>query len=248
MFAYLKLFCSGNPGSGHPAFQAAVIRERLAVKSKKTFLKHLNSLCSMGWVGYNSKSETYHVRSYKRIITQIESSEKFAAVLTCNDLKSFRAFITGALVGKKVRDTAKYTLMQSKKDRAALVKRDDANPTLDYFGLSNEGIASLLHVAKTTAVERKQEAEAAGYIRTRKKYVWDYQLTEEEARMYIKKCKRYCGNAAMVRKTRGGKYWLCRQLHDEIIPSLRFKKSMAVNKAQRLPLPRNGKWKKAEPN
>lgn len=235
VFTYLKLYCSNNPKSSGPAFNPKALRERLGIKSIKTFRKYLQSLQALNWVGCNDSANILHVRSYRRIISIIGSSEKAAVRVKPEDLKRFRAFATAALVTKLIRDTAKHTLIysRSRKYKGSLSKRDEAKPVLNYFGLSNEGFAALLYTSKTTAVERKQEAVKAGYIKTRKRYHKEYELSKEEAPFYIKHCKQVYGPAKCVRKLKG-KYWLCTQQHDEVIPLLKICKSSQVKKTFRL--------------
>lgn len=187
----------------------------------------------MGWVGYNVNKSIYHVRGYQQVVAKIGTSEKAAVTVRMEDLRQFQCFISASIVGRKVKDTERYTILNSRKDRPALHKGDDANQGLDFFGLSNNTIADLLRVSKTWAIEIKHEAAKAGYLITNKRYAIDREIAPDEVGFYNKLCKGEIGAAYKVRKGEQDKYYLCRQLHDEIIPTIEYKKSMAVKKANK---------------
>jgi hypothetical protein len=107
-----------------------------------------------------------------------------------------------------------------------------------YYGLSNKGIAASLYCRQTRACELKQQAEQAGYLESKKQfkdivvlYKPDYNIRKTINANHAELGKR----VRFMTKTVNG-YTVIKvvqQLHDEIIPNIRFKNVKKFSKIRR---------------
>ena len=131
----------------------------------KTINNHFNKLQLLNWVGYNPKSGYYFIRSFDRVKEIQNLNYRSAAEFDPKEIKKFKAFIIGAVIG--------YLVNSQKKDRRLEPKKAHYNRSRpgrhpSYFPISSEVLANILNVSQPTAHRYIELAKKAGYIRIKK--------------------------------------------------------------------------------
>ena len=137
----------------------------LDLKTTKTISNHFKKLLSLNWIGYNPKSKYYFIRSFDRV-KEIENLDyRTAAEFDPKEIRKFKAFIIGAVIGYLVNSQKKDRRHEPKKTRKYCSK-PGRHPS--YFPISSEVLANILNVSQSTAHSYILLAKNAGYIRMKK--------------------------------------------------------------------------------
>jgi len=137
----------------------------LDLKTAKTINKHFNKLQSLNWIGYNPKSGYYFIRGFDRVKEIQNLDYRTAAEFDPKEIKQFKAFIIGSVIG--------YLVNSQKKDRRLEHQKARYNRSMPgrhpfYFPISSEVLANILNVSHVTALKYMKLAKKAGYIRIKK--------------------------------------------------------------------------------
>jgi hypothetical protein len=238
IFLYLKMFAGDKVSATDEIF--AKLRGDLKMIDPKgrTFQKHFQPLLDHNWIGYNSKSGVYHIRSFDYIRAVNGFKKRSATKLFLKDLLQLQVYLVGVLVCNEVYKQQFYWEKVKGKSRAATRKRDVANQSKAprhssqpaYYGICNDRIAHLLGCKYTRACVLKQAAADAGYLTNRHRYA---DIQELEKADYAFRPMFADGKPAVGKKLR---FWrqikdgkkivkVVQQLHDEIIPHMQFKRT-----------------------
>lgn len=141
------MICSGKIRLNNDVVNLAC--KRLSI-SRGTFYRHLNDLKRWDWIGYSEHSKIYFIRSFKRIC-EIENLEgKTCAVFSSEWFKTFKAFLSGTIIGYLVKQQKKA---ERKKGRSSQLKP-----------VATKAIAKIMNIPESTAYTLKQIAHQANYI------------------------------------------------------------------------------------
>src|ERR1700721_134458 len=77
LYMYMKCMTSGKILLQHPIIR--YMGEYLGIKDKRTVNRHLEALRALNWVGYNSESELYFIRSFTSIRKKLGFKKRTAA-------------------------------------------------------------------------------------------------------------------------------------------------------------------------
>jgi hypothetical protein len=184
---------------------------------KRTWQKHLKTLLALNWIGFNPKSNIYHVRGID-VIRNIHSFDsRRAYVMGSQDHHKLQIFLAAVLICNAAKDQQYFKKIRP----GAVVKKSGAanqSPVFDYIALGNYKIAKILKCKQTRACVLKNKARKAGYLFTKKKLK---EIKNADAN-YRKVLSQARPIEAMRLRLIQGKVF--RQLPDEIIPNLQFKK------------------------
>ncbi len=188
--------------------------------TKKTFLKHLKKLLKLNWIGYNENARVYHVRGFDAV-RKLEGFKKRRAVkFGFTDTGNLQTFLAASVICSAIQDQNYY---KRKIAGAAAKKKGVARqrPLFPYNALSNYKIAKLLGCKQTRATVIKNRAIKLNYLRTIKHY--RHQSDDSNYRKFLYDQKPH--EAARMRLIQGKVF---RQLPDEIIPKMIFKRRISV--------------------
>ncbi len=246
LFIYLKCHSSGKVHEYSPLFHS--ISDALEIRDHRTINDYLAKLYSLNWIGYNPKSGYYFIRSFDAIRKKYNIKSRKAAIFDYRDINYLAAaFLPGAVICSNIK--AQQFFWEVSKRRSAkfatkiLGVANQSFPTSDtppppYYGLSNKGIAGLLYCKQTRACELKQQAEQAGYLKSKKQFEDiaillkpDYNIRETIRANHPELGKR----VRFKTKTVKGQTVIrvTEQLYDEIIPYIQFKNIKRFSKIRR---------------
>ena len=97
----LKLICSGKIKCDNRRFKA--LKSNLGIGSRTTFIKRLNALKKLNWIGFNAKSGCYFIRGYKRVCNDLNIPPKTCVEFDSGNFKDFRSYVFAAVVGQRVK-------------------------------------------------------------------------------------------------------------------------------------------------
>lgn len=201
-------------------------------KDSRTIQKHLKKLKKLDWIGFSHKSQTYFVRSFKSLQRKHRLYKRKSSVFYYSKFESFSEFVDAALMcGKisgikfsyEVARRLKLNTAPKKKDGASQCYVYDDKP-IEYCGLSNKGISELLFCSPTTACDKKHAAENCGFIKTKERLEKVIELARSDYALRAELEELNPGlKGKLIFRRITNKIFLFRQLHDEIIPLIKFK-------------------------
>ena len=218
---------------------------------KRTVLKHLDSLVSLGWVGHDKVNQTYYARAWAFLRSSQTFYNRSSVPVHVNDLKSLQPLLLTALLTQRInaqervhnnllKENGRKVKHFRKPNKTAANKRGSASqvhsvstemPVIGflYFGLSNKSIAKMLNLSQTRACEIKSEAVKVGYITTTKRFkvLAEYEKPMPDMRLnYMRGFGSDRKNIRVSTQKRNGitYYQLVEQLYDEIQPLIRLKR------------------------
>ncbi len=243
VFVAAKLASSGSFASKSSVFNSICILSGL---QRRSVLHHLETLISLGWVGFDATKKHYYLRSWAFLKKKEFISSRAAFKLTITDMSHFKEFIFSAAVSLRIskqkiynqsllKDNHPKRHLKSEKSRSAINIRGIASQehssfrhekALPYYGLSNQSIAEMLNLSLSRACEIKQLAIKANYIKTRKHFQLLAEYDSPQPNLRKSLFKAYGEQSSKIRintQIRDGiKYLqLVIQLHDEITPAIR---------------------------
>ncbi len=228
----LKLSCSGKIHAQKRPLK--LLMELTGISSRTTLNKRLKSLKTLNWIGYNSSSQYYFVRSYHRVCQDLKIGSKTCVEFNAGSFKDFRAFIFATVVGQRIK-AMEYAKKRSKEEVKFVPQYWDGTspnsppPLLSYNGLPNSSIAELTGKSISRCAELKKLAEEAKFIMTKEKLItvdimpYNPIIREVLKERYPTKFGRF-KIKAIKRGINKGKVRIMEQLADEIIPLLRYRK------------------------
>jgi hypothetical protein len=199
---------------------------------KRTIQKHIAKLKQLDWIGYSHKSQTYFIRSFENLQRKHHLYERKSSEFHYPFLSNFRAFVNSTLINSKVLGLKFVNeIARPRKLNTALTKKDGASQCYEYdkkpipyYGLSNKAISKLLYCSPTTACDQKNAAEKCGFIKTKERLekILELDVPDYAIRSHLE--ERYPElRGRLIFKRRANKILVFRQLHDEIIPLIKFK-------------------------
>lgn len=137
----------------------------LDLKTTRTINNHFKKLQSKNWIGYNPKSGYYFIRGFDRV-KEIENLDyRSAAEFDPKEIKQFKAFIIGVVIGYLVNSQKKRGRFEPKKARQY---RSKPGRPSSFFPISSKVLAKILKCSHVTALKYITLAKKAGYIRIKK--------------------------------------------------------------------------------
>lgn len=233
IYLYLKLFSDGKLHQTSEVF--GQMRNQLRLADNRTFKKHLGKLLELGWMGYSSKSGIYFIRSFDYLRIMLSLKKRRAATFVLQDLRHLQTYLVGVILSAKILGDKFYWELKNRgRWRTAMKKTDVAShsktfsETPKYFGWSVKSIADYLGCKLTRASVLKNAAAKAGYIEQRHKfeYYGTLPVVDFEARKNLNAMfPKLRGMFKIVPRKINGvtQYGVFLQLHDEIIPKVKFK-------------------------
>ena len=143
-------------------------RNNLAVNldlNTRTIKNHITKLQSLNWIGYNPQSGYYFIRGFDRVKKIENLNYRTAAEFDPKEIKKFKAFIIGAVIGYLVNSQKKDRRLEPKKAR---YNRSKPGCHPSYFPISSEVLAKILNVSQSTAHTYILLAKKGNYIRIKK--------------------------------------------------------------------------------
>jgi hypothetical protein len=198
----------------------------ILTSDKRTWQKHLKTLLTLNWIGFNPKSNVYHIRGIDTIRRIHDFESRRGYQMTTIDIKRLQIFLAAVLICNAATDQQYFKRIRP----GAVVKKKGAakqSPVFNYIALSNYKIAKILGCKQTRACVLKNKAKKAGYLFTNKKL----ELITTDSN-YKKVVANERPIEAMRLRLIQGKVF--RQLPDEILPNLKFKKlkKLSVQKSE----------------
>ena len=181
---------------------------------KRTYTKHLKTLLELNWIGYNARKDVYHVRGFNYIRTSHELKRRRATLLLTQDIKNIQTFLAASIICSSIMDQEYYKRPGTVTKKRGVTKQSQA---FSYLGLSNYKIAKILGCKQTRARVLKLKAKRLGYINTKKQL--QFVSDDPNYREGIADIRPI--DAMRLRLIQGKVY---RQLPDEILPNLQFRK------------------------
>lgn len=213
------------------------IKKVIKVCTRRTFNKHIGKLIQLNWIGYNKGSKNYFIRSFKKICLGNNFVKKSGVVFDYSNFSQFKSFVEASIICHDI-NKQEYACKKAfiKKMGIAALKKGGALQAENrlylgfaaYSGKSNVGLSKLLHCGKSQANRAKINAKKNRYLNTRK-----HIRVLEELDGYNRAIKSDFGNSNNIQfrtvKINGKKITqVYQQLHDEIIPMLRFKRIRGI--------------------
>ncbi len=240
IYLFMKMYSDGKIKKDSPVM--VELQNVLRVKNRRTTTKHFAKLIELNWIGYNDKSKIYFVRSFHHLRFIHDFKSRKSTTFFAKDLKQIQAFLAGSIIADNVRNQEYYWEKVKRRKPRTATKKDVAKQfkassktSPNFYGLSIREIAKKLNCKTTRAVQLKHAAEAAGFIKTKARYKEYARFAEADYLM--KKVLADC-NPSLAKRLRftvtsgldGKKIIIARiQLHDEILPLVRFKKISKFN-------------------
>jgi len=153
-YVFLKMQCSGKI-----RFSRAIIKKACKVLgiSRGTFYRHVGLLKQRNWIGYNSQSQIYFIRSFKYVCNKENLEGRTCTVFSSKWFKSFKAFCSGSVIGYLVKHQRKA---ERKKGRSK-----QSRP------VATSAIIKIMNIPESTAYQLKQIASKAGFIKKRRDFL-----------------------------------------------------------------------------
>lgn len=152
-FVYLKMICSGKIRLNNDVVNLAC--KRLSI-SRGTFYRHLNDLKRWDWIGYSQQSRIYFIRGFKRICELENLEGKTCAVFSSEWFKTFKAFLSGSVIG--------YLVKQQKKAERKKRRSSQLKP------VATKAISKIMNIPESSAYTLKQIATKAKFIYKERDY------------------------------------------------------------------------------
>jgi hypothetical protein len=239
VYLYLKLHCDGVLHEASPIIKQ--MRLDLRLKDNRTYDKHIEKLIKLNWIGYNSKSGYYFVRSIKYIKEINDFRNKTETLFKLEMLPQLNCYLAAVIICQKIRAIAHYD--RKKRKRIKVVKVANINDKIAihpdlfhptscflYYGLCAETIGKHLNCSTSHANCLKLAAEKAGFLRTRKHYGRlqclenpDWRIQGLNSRDWDVKLKGRIRNRRLISYRGKSELMTLIQWHDEIIPKLIFR-------------------------
>jgi hypothetical protein len=245
LFLYLKCHSSGKVHENSSLFHS--VSDALDIKDARTIRVYIAKLCSFNWIGYNPKSGYYFIRGFDAIRKKHNIKSRKAAIFDYTQIMHLAtAFLPGAAICSNIKAQQFFWEVSPRRQVKFATKNlgvakqnfpaSDTAPK--YYGLSNKGIAALLHCEQTRACELKQQAEQAGYLKSKVKFEEMMLLSKPDyhIRGNIKAGHPELGNRIRFKtKTVKGEKMVVvmQQMHNEIIPHIQFKNIKRFNKIRK---------------
>ncbi|MFD3000109.1 hypothetical protein ACFS7Z_07040 [Pontibacter toksunensis] len=232
LYIALKLYFSGKIRGKKSMFKP--LKELHGAKSHHTFDKRLERLQQLNWIGYNSTSDYYFIRSYERVCSDLGIRSETCAEFETKHLKHFRIFVFAAIVGKKIK-SMEYAKRKRKGEHRLVPKYwERTNPSLplpfpDYVGLPVSTLVEMTGKARSWCSELKNLAEKVGLLKTKEKLITvDIVPKNPYIREGLKELYPNCYGRFRTKIISRGKYAgmvrILEQLPDEITPLIRYRK------------------------
>lgn len=234
VYLYLKSISNGIVNEKNICFKE--LSNKTGIKDKRTIRKYLGILLDINWIGFNSDSKNYFIRSFKRIRRSYDFNKRTGVIFEMVYISKFKGFVEGAIICHKLKrqEFARKAKIRRKAGQAALIKGGalQANQPIEgvseYVGMSNFRLSRLLCCSMSHANRAKIWAEKHGYLKTVKSFevLAENTTPDYNIRHFISDSHK---TRFRVKKRKGVKhYQLVRQKYDEIIPKLVFKRIQKV--------------------
>lgn len=246
LMVYLYLKSISNGIVDEKALDYEDIKAKLKINTKRTFNKHLNRVIQLNWIGYNKNTKRYFIRSFSNVRKQHDLQKRSGVVFEHRDFKNFKSFITASIICHDInKQEFAYKKRFIKEMGIAALKRGGALQAKNrsylgfapYWGMSNFALGNLLGCKKSQANRLKMKAEKDGFITTVKHWELIAELPNYDRAIreyYIEPANSYNKSDEAAKRAkirfmsidRDGErvIQVVKQLHDEIIPKLRFKR------------------------
>lgn len=243
LFIHLKCHSSGKVHKDSPLFRSA--DTVLGIKDGRTFRSYVAKLQALNWIGFNAESGYYFIRGFDFIRKSFHFKSRKAAIFDRREIDLLAdGFLQGALICEKIKAQQYFWEVSPRRQAKFATKTlgvanqnfpasDASRPP--YYGLSNKAISEILFCKMTRACELKQQAEAGGYLKTKKHFdviaklpKQDFMIKKTIAANHPELGKRVRFRARRIRKHTVIE--VLKQLHDEILPQIGFKNIKRYNK------------------
>lgn len=201
-------------------------KKELAAKMKVTVRTIENifpKLLKTNWIG--QKGKVIYLRKFDWIAKNIQIHTNTGVLMYPDDLRRFRAFIIGAIMGYLVN---MQKLILKKERRLGLQNKRGNNSTKcpSFLPIANSALAQILNCSISTACNCKQEAKNYKYIRVSKCFDTVPNMEPENIAVFKKAVPNIAHRVRLI----DGKVVV--QLPDLVAPNLRYKarKKLKYNK------------------
>ncbi len=162
LYMLLKLRCSGKKRISKSEINE--MATELGYRSERSIRNNLKELQKYNFVGHNPKSGYFFIRSFDKIrVMHGLMNGRMGVFFYKEDLKSFKAFLIGAVIAKTV-------YINKMREKALGLRRESPKHSApsSYFPISHSFLANNLDIASSTAADYKNIAAKAGYITIKK--------------------------------------------------------------------------------
>lgn len=161
LYLYLKFVCSGTICLSNDDLNK--ISTDLQCCSK-TVRNNLKKLIKEGWVTYSTRTKTYFIKSFQRVMNLYNFTAKSKCAFEFSNITKSKAFIAAIKIGNIVNSKIR------KKRYTERNLRKRSTTVLTSIPVSNAGLALLLNVSKSHAYHLKKAANDAGFISVQKQF------------------------------------------------------------------------------
>lgn len=155
IYLYLRDNCSGKLKLSNEDLQN--IASLLDV-STRTVINNIQKLIQANWIGYNKKSQYYHIRSIEKIKHMYGFIARSCAEFDMRDLLRLKEFMFSAQVGAVINHTLRSRRRCSTERNSRVRSKQLAAPA--KVSMSNRGIAECLGISKSKVHVLKRAAKA----------------------------------------------------------------------------------------
>lgn len=246
LYIFLKCHSSGKVHRDSSLFQS--MSGVLGIRDLRTIKSYLAVLLNLNWIGFNDVSGYYFIRGFSYIRKAHQFKNRKAAIFDYRQIDALAdCFLPGALICEQIKAQQYYWEVSPRRQAKFATKKlgvanqdFPASATSEkppFYGLSNMRIAELLFCKMTRACELKQQAEAGGYLKTKKRFKEIVRLTKPDftIRKAIRENHPELGKRVRFRVRRVRRCTVIevlQQMHDEIVPRVEFKNIKRFNRIQ----------------
>lgn len=257
IYMYFKCCTNGKFKRNSQAFRQ--MSKILGIKSHNTINKYLKKLIYHDWIGCDTRTQTYFIRSINFLRNKYSFYDGLSVKFYFTDIKIIEIFLASIIVCNKIQKQINYFEMGSKKKLAAAVKisgtalqaagssfenrswlprriinekmsnktKNQENKKPDYYGYSSKTLAIILKRSRTTSIELKLKMKKWNFIKTIPHFKIFAVLAKRDK---LIRNNIYMGypelNGKLIYRVAFSKnkkvIELVQQLHDEIIPNIKF--------------------------
>jgi hypothetical protein len=167
LYCWLKLQCSGHFKLTNQLVFEGINQLQI---TKPTFKKRLSWLLNQRWIGFNSKTGSYHINSFKVLHYRTGWTQKTGIVWEDYNIKKFKEFVFAAILYKIAKSKWWYERQLAKEKGRSVIKagaikaRSSTCIERPSFSLPLHYIAKKLNKPVATINGLKLAAKCAGFI------------------------------------------------------------------------------------
>lgn len=174
----------------------------------RTTHKHIATLVSRGWIGFDSQCNRYYNRSwlYLEKVLNLKSSMGYRVLK--NQLIHFKAFAVAATYDQLIAAQQYQEWKLYRERRKKGTSYQTGHKSKGYYPVANEAYATIFNLSAATASRYRKLASESGYIELREDLI-PIELPDNNQLHYVR-MKDYCNEHLIYRD---GSYFLQKVTH-----------------------------------